>query len=354
MQLAVVCAIDFTGSNGVPSSPDSLHAIKVDGSLNEYQRAISGVCDILLAYDYDKLIPVYGFGGKPKFQNFYSPQVSHCFPCNGNPNSPDVYGLQGIMNCYKYALQNVELAGPTLFAPLITETMKMAVENKQKGSQVYTILLILTDGEIHDMENTINCLIQSAKLPLSIIIVGIGNGDFGKMEILDGDEGLYNSNGMRAERDLVQFVPFRKFEGNQELLAKEVLEEIPRQLVEYMTAIGKKPNPPIKIDANVVYQQGMKSEGPVDYHQFGAAMTDSSYQQQGYQGFSQNVMGMGYGVVGPQLQNMGINLPNQPNPYLGQQQQLYPNLSNPYNPSSQGSMSGSVTLNSFTNLNNRK
>ena len=53
------------------------------------------------------------------------------------------------------------------------------------------------------MENTINCLIQSAKLPLSIIIVGIGNADFEKMEILDGDNGLENSDGAKAERDLV-------------------------------------------------------------------------------------------------------------------------------------------------------
>jgi hypothetical protein len=66
--------------------------------------------------------------------------------------------------------------------------MKVVQENKERGSNEYIILLILTDGEIHDMENTINCLIQSAKLPLSIIIVGIGSEDFTKMEILDGDD----------------------------------------------------------------------------------------------------------------------------------------------------------------------
>ena len=56
-QLAVVCAIDFTGSNGIPSAPTSLHAMNFNGHLNQYQRAIVGVCDILLAYDYDKMIP---------------------------------------------------------------------------------------------------------------------------------------------------------------------------------------------------------------------------------------------------------------------------------------------------------
>ena len=31
-------------------------------------------------YDYDKLVPVYGFGGKPKMPNLTSSVVRHCFP----------------------------------------------------------------------------------------------------------------------------------------------------------------------------------------------------------------------------------------------------------------------------------
>ncbi len=33
--------------------------------------------------------------------------------------------------------------------------MKVAQENKERGSNEYIILLILTDDEIHDIENTI-------------------------------------------------------------------------------------------------------------------------------------------------------------------------------------------------------
>lgn len=40
---------------------------------------------------------------------------------------------------------------------------------------MYHILLILTDGEIHDMEETKNIIIKASSLPLSIIIVGVGN-----------------------------------------------------------------------------------------------------------------------------------------------------------------------------------
>ena len=157
-QLSVIVAIDFTGSNGDPMSPDSLHALKFDGSLNEYQRAIKGVCEILLNYDSDKRVPMYGFGGRPKFPNMNSTMVSHCFPLTGNPENPWAYGLDGIMATYQNALKNVELSGPTLFAPILQEAMKVALHSKSQGSQEYNILLILTDGEIHDMEQSINCL----------------------------------------------------------------------------------------------------------------------------------------------------------------------------------------------------
>ena len=43
-----------------------------------------------------------------------------------------------------------------------------------------------------------------SSLPVSIIIVGLGNEDFEKMEILDGDHGtLVDSKGNRAKKDLV-------------------------------------------------------------------------------------------------------------------------------------------------------
>jgi hypothetical protein len=80
--------------------------------------------------------------------------------------------------------------------------------------------LIISDGIIDDMEASINCLINSARLPLSVIIVGVGNADFSNMVILDGDDGLQNSNGVKAERDLVQFVPFREISGGHEELAR--------------------------------------------------------------------------------------------------------------------------------------
>jgi hypothetical protein len=65
-------------------------------------------------------------------------------------------------------------------------------------------MLILTDGAIHDMQLTADLICQGAGLPLSIIIVGVGEADFGAMETLDGDdEPLRDARGAICTRDIV-------------------------------------------------------------------------------------------------------------------------------------------------------
>lgn len=68
------------------------------------------------------------------------------------------------------------------------------------------MLLILTDGEIHDMPETLDCLAEISKdnLPLSLIIVGIGEEDFTNMVKLDGDHIAVR----KGVKDLVQFVKY--------------------------------------------------------------------------------------------------------------------------------------------------
>ncbi|OXB70171.1 UNVERIFIED_CONTAM: hypothetical protein H355_009905 [Colinus virginianus] len=76
----------------------------------------------------------------------------------------------------------------------------------------YFILLIITDGEITDLDQTRQAIVNASKLPMSIIIVGVGEADFKAMEFLDGDNGVLKSlTGEPAARDIVQFVPFRQF-----------------------------------------------------------------------------------------------------------------------------------------------
>ena len=77
--------------------------------------------------------------------------TSHCFPINFQEN-PAIQGVQNIIMTYKQSLQMVELSGPTYFGPILKEFQKY-VQSSQ-GTRSYPILLILTDGAIHDMNET--------------------------------------------------------------------------------------------------------------------------------------------------------------------------------------------------------
>ena len=145
-------AIDFTGSNMHPSEKDSLHYL--DMNKNEYLHAINAVGEILQYYDSDKLIPVFGYGAVvPPDVN----RASHCFALNGNIFSPEVDGLEGVIQVYKNALKHVNLAGPTNFAPIIKLIADMAEHQAvSQAEQKYFILLLITDGIIDDMQDTID------------------------------------------------------------------------------------------------------------------------------------------------------------------------------------------------------
>lgn len=87
------------------------------------------------------------------------------------------------------------------------------------------IVFILTDGEIHDKAQVVDQIIECCSLPISLIIVGVGNGPFDIMNEIDDDDcQLVDSKGRKTTRDLVQFVEFRKFQNNGMELAREVLE----------------------------------------------------------------------------------------------------------------------------------
>lgn len=246
-EISMVVAIDFTGSNGDPRSTNSLHYIsRIPNQLNEYQQAILNIGRIIEQYDHDKLFPVYGFGAKIKQANGQYSIVQHCFPVYGG--GLEVQGVDGILQAYSDCINSVALSGPTLFAPIINAATGIAANsNCNQSNQKYTILVIIADGIINDLESTIQAVITASEYPLSIIIVGVGPADFKAMDVLDGDDALLKSGGKTAKRDIVQFVPFREFAAKGlACLAEEVLKEVPGQVLEYFKMKGISPNEPLQ------------------------------------------------------------------------------------------------------------
>ncbi|KAI3748103.1 hypothetical protein L6452_10978 [Arctium lappa] len=182
----LILGIDFTKSNEWTGSRSfhrkSLHHI--GEGLNPYQQAISIIGKTLAAFDEDNLIPCYGFGDA----STHDQDVFSFFPeercCNG---------FEEVLSRYRDIVPHLKLAGPTSFAPVIEKAMTIVEESRGQ----YHVLVIIADGQVTrsvdtergrlspQEQKTVDAIVEASKLPLSIVLVGVGDGPWDTMKEFD-------------------------------------------------------------------------------------------------------------------------------------------------------------------------
>ena len=169
----------------------------------------------------------------------YKNQVSRLWNLNGK-DDPRCSGTMEVLNAYQKGIVGSTLAGPSYFGTLFQTVEDQITETLDKtgidSNRLYHVVIIITDGNCHDMDQTTERLVRLSKMPFSAVIIGVGDGEFAEMEILDADgEVLTDPAGNEAIRDIVQLVQYQSFaELGQRELASEVLGELPDQFVDYM------------------------------------------------------------------------------------------------------------------------
>uniref|UniRef100_A0A914UZ32 C2 domain-containing protein n=1 Tax=Plectus sambesii TaxID=2011161 RepID=A0A914UZ32_9BILA len=241
-QIHFTVAVDYSQPPKLRDNPHNL----LTGCENDFQSALRAVGQIIQEYDSDKLFPALGYGARIP-PNFHE---AHDFFLNFQ-NDPKCEGVPGLLDAYKKAVGIVRPASSACFSHVIFHVAKFA-EATMDGDH-YHVLLMLTSGAISDMRQTISAIVNASKLPMSIIIVGVGRNDFSAMERLDADRKRLAVEDKKAERDIVQFVAYEEFKysGNVNCnseLAKEVLKEVPRQLTSWMFRNNISPKPPVQVD----------------------------------------------------------------------------------------------------------
>ena len=177
-EINLIVGIDFTTSNGGDYIGDStsLHYIGGD-THNPYEQAIASVGKVLEDYDTDKKYPVYGFGAKIRKESGGLTPTQHDFPLSDS----DVLGIDGILQAYRNKVPQLSFSGPTYFVPLLEKTISIASETAAAPIDApikYHVLLIITDGAVDDLDGTKEKIIAASRLPISIIIIGVGSEDF--------------------------------------------------------------------------------------------------------------------------------------------------------------------------------
>ncbi|KAI0493413.1 hypothetical protein KFK09_023529 [Dendrobium nobile] len=182
----LIVGIDFTKSNewtGKFSFHNrSLHHIS--DIPNPYEHAISIIGQTLSAFDEDSLIPCYGFGDA----STHDQDVFSFFP-----DERPCTGFSEALSRYREIVPHLRLAGPTSFAPIIEKAMTIV---EQSGGQ-YHVLLIIADGQVtrsvdtqsgylsSQEQKTVDSIVKASEFPLSIVLVGVGDGPWDMMKEFD-------------------------------------------------------------------------------------------------------------------------------------------------------------------------
>lgn len=129
---------------------------------------------------------------------------------------------------------------------IVQSAMSRAVKAVENNRQCYSTLVILSTGCCSDAKETIEAICQAEDSPLSIVIIGIGQGDMKPIKKLAGGEDgrLFHSNGVQVQRQIVNFVSLQDFHGNTRECVSEALHEVPEQFVQHFVTSGIEPLPP--------------------------------------------------------------------------------------------------------------
>ena len=223
-------AIDFTSSNGDPRVPTSYHyqGSNDDDCLNDYEETILTVGKALAQYNKTHEYAVWGFGAK------FNDQIRHIFQCGP---TPVVHGVQGILHAYQSVFESdLTMSGPTEFLQVLQagaarakriHDQPMSGNNLQQQRLKYMVLLIITDGVMHNVEETRRKLQVYSFLPMSVIFVGVGRSSF------DALKGLCT-----IARSNTTFVEFRHQQHSPTALGQAALQNIPQQICAYMQSRG--------------------------------------------------------------------------------------------------------------------
>ncbi|XP_052765341.1 uncharacterized protein LOC128206732 isoform X2 [Mya arenaria] len=206
--------IDYTLSNMRQGAKTfhglSLHDITKE-TYNPYQEVICILGETLASFDDDGMIPVYGFGDREV-------KDKGVFPLKPEGECD---GFADVLSVYKKITPTVKLEGPTNFAPVIDEAIRIVKEKKQ-----YHVLVIIADGQVTNEKDTIRTITKASEFPLSIVVIGVGDGPWDTMQ--DFDDKL-----PARQFDNFQFVDFHKVKSatrNPEAaVALAALLEIPDQ-----------------------------------------------------------------------------------------------------------------------------
>ena len=215
------------------------------------ETAVESISDALLKKQKNPKIGFLGFSALKDGCRITS------FAFNQSERNSSVCSTGEVLELYKKLYPTLEPTKPTRIEPVIERVRLMIKYQDRNKPKVYSLLVVLTDGDIQDQHGCIDKIVECSSEPLSIVFVGIGLSNFHKLEFLESGVNqsglgsqksdakqqlprqlsrLKDSKGKEGCRSIVKFVYYQNYAGKQKELTEAIFRDLPTQMADYYNA----------------------------------------------------------------------------------------------------------------------
>ena len=232
VKLSCFLSLDFSENK---NNPSLIHT-KIN-----YLNIFKYISSNLANYTKNHLFYLSGFNGK--IQSSQSNKT--VFNLNMNEKDSSVNTIDKVNYYFNICLEKnlVKPENNNYLSPIIKQITNEIY--KLYEIRYYNVSFIITRGVIEqkDIKKTIDAIIESSYLPLTIIIICVGKNDYSQMRNTFPLKQKFSSLGMEKMRDNILITSLiDDFSNNAEKLISWCLEELSKQIINYYDLIRSSPD----------------------------------------------------------------------------------------------------------------
>ncbi|CAL5981473.1 Copine_I [Hexamita inflata] len=193
-----------------------------------YETIARLIDPLIKKFDDDGNIPSYIFGD-------VLTKNAKVRPLDPDAEDPNIQGMDAVLKTYRQFAPTVQQSGPTSLGPLIDEAIKSC-----ERSPEFHILIAITDGDITEPDQDKIKIQKASGYPLSIVVVGVGDGPFDILEQFDSKLSgrkfdNFNFFNYSEYKHKIDFMDTGSQNTAEEMVALQMLQEIPDQYQDIKT-----------------------------------------------------------------------------------------------------------------------
>ena len=248
LKLSCFISVDYSNEITNPLKNTTINYINI---LQNVSSAISN-------YTKNHLFYAFGFGARPRntFSNI------NVFSLNMNEKDSSINTIEKVIQNFNSCLSK-NLIEPQENRNISSLIKKITNEIYNLYElRFYNVSFILTRGNIekNDIQKTIDAIIESSYLPLTIFVIGIGKNDFSQIQKIIGSNHKYSSLGMEKMRNNILFTSLiDDFSNSDEKLISWCIKELTKQIINFYELTKTSPENIYQEELNLfgIYQQAV-------------------------------------------------------------------------------------------------